>query len=79
MQLDRCNILGALRPVLPGLQVVSVQAMAVYYRDRCGMPIKLGPVYAAVDPNEDYPLQDPEFNLGEEPPTDQQDHYLVCI
>ena len=65
---------------MPGLQVASLQAMAVYYRDCCGMPIKLGnmSVYDVPDPDEYYPRQDLDFNLGEEPPSDQQNHYLVC-
>ena len=81
MQQDRCSIVGALRPVLPGLQVASLQAMVVYYRDLCGVPKKLGKmsVYDEPDPDEYCPLQDLDFSLGEEPPAEQQDHYMVCI
>ncbi|KAL0040346.1 hypothetical protein WJX77_004211 [Trebouxia sp. C0004] len=56
--------------------VASLQQMAVYYRDCCGVPIKLGPLYDAPDPDEEYPLQDLEFILGEEAPPDQRDHYM---
>lgn len=54
--------------------------MVVYYRDLCGVPVKLGKmsVYDEPDPDEYYPLQDLNFSLGEEPPADQQDHYMVC-
>lgn len=65
--------------MLPGLQVASLQHMVVYYRDCCGMTPRQGPVYEAPDPDEEYPLQDPEFELGQEAPLDKQDHYLVCI
>jgi len=78
-QLDRCNILGALRPVLPRLQVASLQHMAVYYRGCCGLTPKQGRVCDAPDPDEEYPLQDPMYEMGEEVPSDEQEHYIVCI
>ncbi len=40
---------------------------------------KAGSCLEAPDPDEEYPLQDPEFELGQEAPLDKQDHYLVCI
>ncbi|KAL0042455.1 hypothetical protein WJX79_000197 [Trebouxia sp. C0005] len=56
--------------------VASLQHMVVYYRDRCGMTPKQGSVYDAPDPDEEYPLQDPMFVMGEEVPSDEQDHYM---
>ncbi|KAL0042782.1 hypothetical protein WJX79_010933 [Trebouxia sp. C0005] len=56
--------------------VALLQHMVVYYRDRCGMTPKQGCVYDAPDPDEEYPLQDPMFVMGEEVPSDEQDHYM---
>ena len=63
----------------PGLQVASLQHMVVYFRDCCDMTPKQGTLYEAPDSDEQYPLQNPEFELGQEAPPDKQDHYLVCI
>jgi len=53
--------------------------MVVYFRDCCDMTPKQGTLYEAPDSDEQYPLQNPEFELGQEAPPDKQDHYLVCI
>ena len=53
--------------------------MAVYYRGRCGLTPKQGRVCDAPDPDEEYALQDPMYEMGEEVPSDEQEHYIVCI